>query len=315
MSDQLWAGIDVAKATLDLAVGDHRGTYPNDEQGWAAIVQVVQPGGATVILEATGAYELGLAAYLEGHDVPFAIVNPRRVRDFARASGLEAKTDRLDASLLQRFGAAFAPARTVLPNADQEAIRAWLARRTQLVEMRTMERQRLARARPSDLQSHIQRHVTWLTAEITHLDQDVHTRLRAHPRWQTALALLVSVPGIGWLTAGRLLARLPELGATPTPQLAALVGLAPFAADSGQHRGGRHIRRGRGDVRAALYMAALSATRRRGKPNVLRAYHEALRARGKAPKVALVATMRKLLTIINAMLHQQQEWRAVTATP
>jgi len=313
MSDGPWAGVDVAKATLDLAVADHRRTYPNDAQGWAAIVRAVQPAGATVILEATGAYELGLAAYLEAHGVPFAIVNPRRVRDFARASGLEAKTDRLDAPLLQRFGATFAPPRTVLPDADHEALREWLARRTQLVEMRTMERQRVARTRLVDLRAHIQGHITWLTAEIAGLDADVHSRLRAHPRWQAALALLVSVPGIGWLTAGRLLARLPELGTVPTPQLAALVGLAPFACDSGPHRGRRHIRGGRADVRAALYMAALSATRRRGPTNVLRTYHHALRARGKAPKVALVATMRKLLTIVNAILHQQTAWRALSA--
>jgi len=311
MSQAQWAGVDVGKATLDLAVADQRGTYPNDEHGWDAIVRIVQPVGATVILEASGAYELAFAAYLEAQGVPFAIVNPRRVRDFARASGLEAKTDRLDAPLLQRFGATFAPARTVLPDADQEAIRAWLARRTQLVEMRAMERQRAARARLGDLRTHIASHITWLTAEIARLDQDLSTRLREHPRWQAALALLVSVPGIGWLTAGRLLARLPELGRVPTPQLAALVGLAPFACDSGQHRGARHIRRGRADVRAALYMAALSATRRRGPTNVLRTYHEALRARGKAPKVALVATMRKLLTILNAMLHQQHAWRSV----
>ena len=315
MSTSTWAGLDVAKDTLDLAVAGQSSTHPNDETGWEAIRQAVRPSGATVILEATGQYELGVAAYLAAHHVTFAIVNPRRVRDFARAAGLEAKTDPLDAALLQRYGAAMAPAPTVLPDAEQQAIQAWLARRTQLVEMRTMERQRLARARLTDLQARLAAHLAWLAAEITDLDRDLHARLRAHPRWQTALTLLVSVPGIGWLTAGRLLARLPELGTLPTPQLAALVGLAPFARDSGHLRGTRHIRRGRADVRAALYMAALSATRRRSTPNVLQAYHHALRARGKAPKVALVATMRKLLTILNAILHQQQPWRSAEAAP
>ena len=314
MSTPAWAGLDVAKATLDLAIADRLTTHPNDETGWAAIAQAVQPTGATVVVEATGQYELGVAAYLEAHGVPFAIVTPRRVRDFARASGQEAKSDGLDATVLQRFGAACTPARTVLPDAEQQAIQDWLARRTQLIEMRTMERQRHARARLVALRAQIQAHVTWLTTEIARLDGDLQRRLREHPRWRAALALLVTAPGIGWLTAGRLLARLPELGTVPTPQLAALVGVAPFARDSGQHRGARHIRCGRADVRTALYMAALSATRR-STHNVLQRYHAGLRARGKAPKVALVATMRKLLTLLNAMLHQQQPWRALeTAT-
>jgi transposase len=236
-------------------------------------------------------------------------VNPRQVRDYARACGAYAKTDRLDAALLARYGYACTPALTTLPDADQQALQAWLARRTQVVEMRTMERQRLAQARVPALQARIAAHLQWLVSEIADLDRDIHTRLREHPRWRTAVALLLSVPGVGWLTAGRLLARLPELGTASTARLAALAGLAPFADDSGRHRGARHIRGGRSDVRAALYMAALVATRTRGRANPLRDYHHALRARGKAPKVALVATMRKLLTILNAILHQQQPWR------
>jgi transposase len=310
----VWAGVDVAKATLDLALPTHQATHPNTEEGWDAIATATAAAGATVVLEATGQYELGLAAYLAARDVPFAIVNPRQVRDYARACGLEAKTDRLDAALLVRYGAACTPARTVLPDAEQQALQVWLARRTQLVDMRTMERQRLTQARLQALRERIATHLQWLATEIAALDHDIHTRLRNDPRWTTAFTLLTSVPGIGWLTAGRLLARLPELGRTSTPRLAALVGLAPFARDSGRYRGPRHIRGGRADVRAALYMAALSATRQRGPDNVLRAYHQRLRARGKAPKVALVATMRKLLTILNAILHQQKAWRTAAVT-
>lgn len=317
MTDQhtTWAGVDVAKATLDLALHDHRSTHPNDEQGWEAIAQAVAAAHATVVLEATGQYELGLAAHLATRGVRFAIVNPRQVRDFARACGAYAKTDRLDAALLQRYGAACTPPATTLPDADQQALQAWLARRTQLVEMRTMERQRLQQARVAALRERIGDHLEWLAREIAALDDDIQTRLREHPRWRTAFTLLLTVPGVGWLTAGRLLARLPELGHTSTARLAALAGLAPFADDSGRHRGARHIRGGRADVRTALYMAALTATRAGRRPNPLRTYHHALRARGKAPKVALVATMRKLLTILNAILHQQKPWRDLAAPP
>jgi transposase len=308
----IWAGVDVAKATLDLALHDHRSTHPNTDAGWEAIALAAATAGATVVLEATGQYELGLAAHLAARHVPFAIVNPRQVRDYARACGALAKTDRLDAALLARYGHACTPALTTLPDADQQALHAWLARRTQLVEMRTMERQRLAHAHVPALHARITAHLQWLASELADLDADIHTRLREHPRWRAAFTLLLSVPGVGWLTAGRLLARLPELGTTSTARLAALVGLAPFADDSGRHRGARHIRGGRADVRTALYMAALAATRTRGRPNALRVYHHALRARGKAPKVALVATMRKLLTIVNAILHQQKPWRDLT---
>lgn len=309
----VWAGVDVAKATLDLAVSDHVTTHANDEHGWTEIVTAVRQRGACVVLEATGQYELGLAAALEAHGVPFAIVNPRQVRAYAQACGVLAKTDRIDATVLARFGLACTPARTVLPDEERHAIQVWLARRTQLVEMRTMERQRLQQARLAALRTRIQAHLTWLATELRALDRDLHTRLREHPSWRTAFALLVSVPGVGWLTAGRLLARLPELGTTPTPRLAALVGVAPFPQDSGRRRGLRRIRAGRADVRSALYMAALAATRATSRPNVLQTYHRTLRARGKAPKVALVATMRKLLTILNAILHQQRPWHAMAA--
>lgn len=304
-----WAGVDVAKATLDLALHTHRSTHPNTEVGWEAIAHAATEAHATVVLEATGQYELGVAAHLTARGVPFAIVNPRQVRDYARACGVYAKTDRLDAAVLMRYGHACMPALTTLPDSDQQALQAWLTRRTQLVEMRTMERNRLAHARLPALHDRITEHLLWLARELADLDHDIQTRLREHPRWREALALLLTVPGIGWLTAGRLLARLPELGTTSTAHVAALAGLAPFADDSGRCRGARHIRGGRADVRTALYMAALSATRTGGRPNVLRAYHHALRARGKAPKVALVATMRKLLAIVNAMLHQRAPWR------
>lgn len=304
-----WAGVDVAKATLDLALADHCTTHPNDETGWAAIAAAVRQADAIVVLEATGQYELALAAALEAQGLPFAIVNPRQVRAYAVACGVLAKTDRLDATVLARFGAACTPALTQLPDPDRQAIQAWLGRRTQLVEMRTMERQRLQHARLAALRTRIEAHLTWLTTELAEADRDLQTRLRTHPVWKAALALLVSAPGVGWLTAGRLLARLPELGHLPTPRLAALVGVAPFPQDSGRRRGLRRIRGGRADVRVALYMATLTATRAASRPNTLQAYYRALRARGKAPKVALIATMRKLLTILNAILHQQRPWR------
>jgi transposase len=301
-------GIDVAKARLDVAVRPTGAQWeaPNDEAGVAALVaRLAALAPALVVLEATGGLERLAAAEVAAAGLPVAVVNPRQVRDFAKAVGQLAKTDALDAALLARFGEAVRPPPRPLPDAAQQALAALLARRRQVVTMLTAERQRLAAA-GAPVRRRVQAHIDWLARELGALDAELGQTLRASPAWRAKEDLLRSVPGVGPVVALTLLAELPELGALDRKRLAALVGVAPLNADSGTRRGKRLVWGGRGRVRAALYMAALVATRYNP---VLRAFYQRLLRAGKAKKVALTACMRKLLLILNAIVQTGTPWR------
>jgi transposase len=305
-------GIDVAKARLDVAVrpSGEQWQAPNDEGGVAALVARLAPlAPALVVLEATGGLERLAAAALAAAGLPVAVVNPRPVRDFAKAVGQLAKTDALDAALLARFAEAVRPAPRPVPDAAQQALAALLARRRQAVGMLTAERQRLGTALPA-VRARVQAHVRWLEAELGALDDDLGQALRASPVWREREDLLRSVPGVGPVVALTLLAELPELGALDRKRVAALVGLAPLNADSGTRRGKRLVWGGRSRVRAALYMAALVATRHNP---VVQAFYQRLLAAGKAKKVALTACMHKLLLVLNAIVRSGTPWHPATA--
>lgn len=309
MSDVV-IGIDVAKAHLDVAAAPADATLSrvaNDDAGIAALVSALSARAPTlVVLEATGGWETPVATALALAGLPVAVVNPRQVRDFAKAIGQLAKTDALDAAVLALFAERVRPTPRPLPDDAQADLRALVQRRRQLVDMLVAERNRLTTARPAARTS-VETHIQWLEARIRESDRDLTQRLKQSPVWQAREQLLRSVPGIGPQTARRLLVSLPELGALTTRQAAKLVGVAPLNVDSGQSRGRRQTWGGRAPVRTALYMATLTATR--ANP-VIRAFYQRLRAAGKPAKVALVAAMHKLLTILNAMVKHQQPWTA-----
>jgi transposase len=304
---QVFVGIDVAKAQLDIALrptGD-RWAVSNDETGLATLVvrlHAVQP--ALIVLEATGGYHRAVVAALAAAALPLVVVNPRQVRDFAKATGQLAKTDQLDARAVAHFAEAVRPAPRPLPDAQTEELRALLARRRQLIAMRTAEQNRLENA-PHRLRADIEAHITWLTQRVATLDDDLDTTLRASPVWRERETLYRSVPGIGPVCARTLILDLPELGTLSRQRIAALVGVAPFNRDSGTLRGTRTTWGGRAHVRATLYMSTLVAVRYNP---ILKRFYERLRTAGKVAKVALTACMRKLLTILNAMVKHQKPW-------
>jgi transposase len=306
-------GIDVAKAWLDVAIrpsGDQR-RVGNDAAGIAAAVTWLQAVGARVIVvEATGGYEAPLVAELSVAALPVAVVNPRQVRDFAKATGRLAKTDRLDAQVLAHFGEAVRPTPRPLPDEAALALAALVERRRQVVAMRTAEENRLGATRVALVRDRIRAHLAWLEADLKEVDEDLRRRLRASPLWREQDDLLQSVPGIGPIISLTLLADLPELGRLSHGQIAALVGVAPLNRDSGTLRGRRTVWGGRRAVRTALYMGTLRATRCNP---VIQAFYERLLAAGKAKKVALVACMHKLLILLNAMLKHQTPWQAQAA--
>jgi transposase len=305
----LTVGIDVAKARLDVAFAPAGEPWQaaNDEPGIADLVARLRASAPElIVLEATGGLEVPLAAALAAAGLPVAVVNPRQVRDFAKAVGQLAKTDALDAALLARFAAVVRPAPRPLPDAQAQALTALLTRRRQLVAMLTAERQRLGTARPP-VRARVQAHLAWLEQELADLDDELRRAVQASPIWRATEELLRSVPGVGPVVAVTLLAELPELGQLNRKQIGALVGVAPLNADSGTLRGKRVVWGGRGQVRAVLYMAALVAVRHNP---VLRAFYARLLAAGKAKKLALVACMHKLLTILNAITHHRTPWAA-----
>jgi transposase len=257
-------------------------------------------------MEATGGLERLAAAALAAAALPLAIVNPRQVRDFAKARGQLAKTDRLDAAVLAHFAGAIRPSAHALPSAEQQHLSALLLRRRQLLEMLVAERQRLATTL-SSLQPRLQEHIAWLQTELDDLDLDLERTIESSRAWQASEDLLRSVPGIGPVTARTLIADLPELGHLPHKQIAALVGVAPFNLDSGRQSGKRCIWGGRAPIRSALYLATVSALRFNP---VIRAFYARLVQVGKPKKVALTAAMHKLLTILNAMMKSQRRWQA-----
>lgn len=303
-----YVGIDVSSTALDGAVhGGAAWQEANTAAGIAATVaRVVTLGPTLVVLEATGAYHASVTAALGAAGVPVAVVNPRQVRRFAESVGQLAKTDRLDAALLARFAATVRPAVRPLPDAATQELAALVDRRRQLVEMVTMERNRLAVARRS-VQPSVRQTLRALERALAALEDETDRWIQGSPLWRAQEDLLTSVPGIGPQTARLLIARLTELGALSTKEIAALVGLAPFAQESGRWRGGRRIRGGRADVRTGLYMATLAAIR--CNPVVRATYHR-LVAAGKPKKLALTACMRRLLVILNAMVKQQTRWQA-----
>lgn len=309
-----YLGLDVAKATVELASepAGVQGRFATDAAGLAALVATVQGAGAITlaVVEATGGYEAPVAAALATAGVPVAVVNPRQVRHFAQAVGQLAKTDRLDARLLARFAARVQPEPRPLPDAATAALEELLARRRQLLEMLHAERQRLPRARGREVRRHLRAHIRWLEHSLLDTDATLERTIQASPLWRVQEELLRSVPGVGPQLARTLLGLVPELGQLDRHAIAALVGVAPVARDSGTQRGRRTCWGGRRAVRPVLYMAALTASRYHPR---LRVFYQRLRAAGKPAKVALTAVARKLLVLLNAVLRDQRRWEPAHA--
>jgi transposase len=305
----VFVGIDVAKDRLDihlLPMGEAF-AVPRDGEGFAQLVARLTPlAPGLVVVEATGGFEITVAAALFGAGLPLAVVNPRRVRDFARALGILAKTDAIDAKVLALFAERVRPPVRPLPAAEASELAELVARRRQLIDMITAEGNRRRQLRDKRLLRRLDAHILWLNKELSSTDTDLRQRIETSEAWRRADELLTSVPGIGPKVAGVLIAELPELGQLDRRRIAALVGVAPVNVDSGTHRGRRHVRGGRASVRSALYMAALVATRHNP---AIRDFYQRLIARGTAKKAGIVAAMRKLLTILNAIIRDQKAWQ------
>jgi transposase len=302
-------GIDVSQAHLDVHVRptDEAFRVSYDDAGLTTLLtrlQALRP--LLIVFEATGGYEVPLAATLASAELPLAIVNPRQIRHYGRAIGQLAKTDRLDARLIARFGEDVRPAARAVPNEQARALGELLARRRQLVEMLVAEQNRRRLVRDRRVQRQVDAHIAWLEEALRRLDHDLTTLVRSTPAWREADDLLRSVPGIGPITACTLIGDLPELGRLDRRRIAALVGLAPFARDSGAFHGLRMITGGRPHIRRVLYMATLSAIKCNP---AIRRFHHRLVAAGRPGKVAITAAMRKLLTILNAMLRDRRPWQ------
>jgi len=305
---ELFVGIDIAKARLDVA------TCGRAQQAWsltydapslhALAERLAGLAPTLVVMEATGGLETDVCITLAARGLPIVVLNPRQVKEFARATGRLAKTDRIDAGVLADFAQKLRPEVRPLPDEQQRALDALLMRRRQIVDMIVAEKNRRAQA-PRLIALEIAEHIAFLEARLEAANLDLRKRVEANEAWCARDALLQSVPGVGEVTSRTLQASLPELGQLERRKIAALVGVAPFARDSGTLRGTRHIWGGRADVRSVLYMATLSAIQRNP---VIRAFHQQLIARGKTGKVAIVACMRKLLTILNSILKHQQPW-------
>jgi transposase len=308
-------GIDVAKTPLDVAVrpDETKWQASNDADGSATLVTQLRALAPTlVVLEATGGLEVPIVGEPGVAGLAVAVVNPRQVRHFAQALGRLAKTDTLDAGVLARFGEALRPRSTALPSAVAQELAALVARRRQLVVMRTAEQNRLGATHTQAVRTRIAAHLTWLEHALAGLDHDLGERLKNSPIWPARDQALREVKGVGPILSLTLQAHLPELGRVSHQQLAALVGVAPFNRDSGRWRGPRTVWGGRAAVRAALYLATLRATRCTPR---ISAFYQCLVEAGKPKKVALVACMRKRLTYLNALAHHHPAWQAVAATP
>lgn len=310
----IFVGIDVSKARLDVALrpsGEHWRS-PNDEAGITELVGRLRVlGPALIVLEAAGGLERLVVAGLALADLPVAVINPRQVRDFAKATGRLAKTDALDAAALAHFADAIRPEPRPLPDAASQALAALVERRRQVVGMLTAEKNRHQQALPP-VRAKVAAHIAWLEQDLAELDIELDQTLHASPLWRERDQLLRSVPGVGPTVSLTLLAHLPELGQGSVKQVATLVRLAPLNRDSGTWRGTRAIWGGRRQVRSALYMAALVGVRHNC---VLRAFYQQLTARGKPKKVALTACMHKLLIILYAVLRDQTPWQPTPLAP
>jgi transposase len=305
MSEQ-YVGIDVSKDRLDIAISDGREFHlGNDEPAHRQLCELLAAQAPRlIVMEASGGLERTAAAELAASGLAIRVVNARQVRDFAKASGRLAKTDRLDAKVLVAFAQAMKLEPREVVSEELQELQALIMRRRQLIEMLVMEKNRLRLAR-REIKQGLKKHIEWLEQQVREADQDLGIALRKNGVWQEKVELLASVPGIAQLTALKLLASLPELGTLNRRQISALAGVAPFNRDSGRWSGKRCIYGGRALARAALYMAALVGVRHNA---VLKAFYQRLRAAGKPAKVALVACMRKLLTIINSMIRHRQPW-------
>lgn len=318
----MFIGIDVAKERLDVAQLTALDAtevawfqFGNDEAGIATLLEQIRslvPSPTLIVMEATGGYEAAVAAALLLASFPVAVVNPRPVRDFARAMGYLAKTDKIDAGNIARYGAAARPLAKKVESEKTELLRSLMERRRQIVAMITQEQNRQSQPRLAwKLRSQIAEHIAYLQKRLKETDEQMGEEIAQSPVWQEKSALLLSVPGIGPVVSRTLLAALPELGSLCRRKIAALVGVAPFAKDSGKSRGKRQIWGGRAGVRSSLYMATLVGVRHNA---VLKEHYAQLVTRGKEKKVALVACMRKLLTILNAMLRNKMSWKLEKAT-
>lgn len=302
-----YVGIDVSKATLDIGIIPTGETWSiaNQNDDIAALVKKLRRlKPEKIVIEPTAQLELPVTGALAAAGLQVVVVNPRQVRDFARASGILAKTDRIDAQVLARFGQAMAPEVRPLKDKETQALTALMTRRRQLGNMLVTERNRLGTA-PVPVQKDIKDHITWLEKRLKDLDDDLDSTLRNSPVWREKDTLLQSVPGVGRVLSLSILSQLPELGRLNRRQIAALVGVAPFNCDSGSYRGRRRVWGGRTHLRGILFMATLASTRYNP---VIKAFYGRLRASGKPSKVALTACMRKLLVILNAILKTKTPW-------
>lgn len=309
----MFGGVDVAKAELVVSVlpSGERFTVTNDDRGVRTLLERLRVEVPTlIVLEATGGYELMAVAALAGAPLPVVVVNPRQVRNFAKATGPLAKTDRSDADILARFADVVRPDVRALPDAQAHELDALLTRRRQLLEMLQAERNRVGQVFGSGkklVRQSLKTHIAFLERELRLTDTDLGEMVKASPAWRERDELLRRVPGVGPVMSRTLLADLPELGPLSRRAIAKLVGVAPLSRDSGTMRGRRFVQGGRATVRGVLYLAALVATKRNA---VIRAFYLRWLATGKPKKLALVACMRKLLTILNTMVRTNTTWNA-----
>jgi transposase len=305
--EKVFVGIDVSKAQLDVAVSSlqEREVFPHTEEGLCRLVErlkLLSP--ALIVLEATGGLEMDVVAALLIGELPVVVVNPRQVRDFAKATGQLAKTDALDAQILARFAEAVRPEIRPLKSGEGQDLSALVARRRQILDMITTETNRL-RTAPSCTRKNLEAHVAWLKRCLEELDKELGQAIRQSPVWREKDKLLKSTPGVGQVLSMTLLADVPELGLLTGKEVSALVGVAPMNCDSGQFRGRRRVWGGRAHVRAVLYMSTLSGIRCNP---VLRSFYQRLRTAGKEHKVAMTACMRKLIVTLNAMMKNNSPW-------
>ena len=309
-TEGIFWGIDVSKTALDLARWGKKEVirYENDAAGIAAMVAVLSSETAVtlIVVEASGGFEQTMVTELAAVSLPIVVVNPTRVRNFARAKGQLAKTDPIDARMIADFAQAIRPEVRPLGTEEQQLIKALVTRRRQLIDMQTAEKNRRTSINP-ELLPRLEKHLDWLETELAEIEADLNEWIDQNAQWREKRVSLESVPSVGKVTSFTLLAELPELGTLSRQKIAALVGLAPFNRDSGRFRGRRHIFGGRSDVRSVLYMATLSGIRYNP---VLKAFYDRLMAKGKLPKVAITACMRKLLTILNAIVRDGSAWQA-----
>lgn len=307
-SSSTYVGIDVSKSILDGAVGKD-GEYwqaSNDQLGIQRVIaRLLSIRPVLIVVESTGGLEKALITELFTAGLPFALVQPRRVREFARSIGLLAKTDKIDAHLLARFGEAVKPPITHLPSEAEQYLNALMVRRRQLLDMVVIENNHLSTTRLS-MRSKVEEHIDWLNQELEELEKEINDQIHQSPQFKEKEKILRSAKGVGPVLCAKLLSGVPELGTINRKKIAALVGVAPFNDESGHRRGKRRTKGGREDVRNVLYMATLAASR--SNP-VIKSYYQHLVNEGKLKKVALVACMRKFLTILNAMIRDMQPWR------